>query len=60
MEVMLFALAQQLKAPEFMHDLEEQKQLAVIALSNTTTSDETIRALEETLGQYVTALGLKR
>ena len=58
MEVMLFAIAQQLDLKEFLADLAEQRSLAVTSLSNTVVSDERIAALEHRLDQYLTALGL--
>ncbi len=58
LEVMLFAIAQQLKSAEFIADLNEQKEFAITGLLSTTASDQKIAVLERTVERYVSALGL--
>ena len=60
LEIMIFAMAQRLQSSDFKKDLEEQKEIAIIALSNTLTSDETIQYLEATLDRYEEFLGLHK
>lgn len=57
-EIMLFAIVQQLQARQFVADLTEQKELAVTALLNAPATDARIQRLEIVIARYLAALNL--
>lgn len=60
MEVLMLSMAQQLQADELLSDINENREIAITALLNTSASDRKIAALERTLAQYLYVLGLTK